>query len=140
MKVLFLDVDGVLNTSKSKSILALSRPKLRLLNKIVDETGCEIVLSSTWRKVEEATFHLIKTLRYRGLRINSYTPIISTEDVLRGDEIRAWLINHPEVEKYAIVDDNSDFHLNQLPHLFQTDMDYGLTNTIAYRIIYHLNH
>lgn len=137
MKVLFLDVDGVLNTSKSKSIFALGKGHLKLLKSIVEDTDCKIVLSSAWRIIPDAKRHLINKLAYRDMQIYS-----STENIprgIRGDEICEWLYRHPEVTKYAIVDDNSDMLVEQLPHFFQTDMDFGLTKTITYRIVYHLN-
>lgn len=136
MKILFLDVDGVLNTTKSTTFLSLSKPKLRLLEKIVKETGCYIVLSSTWRKDNEAYMKLVRTLLYRNIIIHDITPTLWKD---RGYEIEAWLNDNPHVEKYAILDDDSDMLDTQLRHFFQTDPEYGLTDTIAYRVIYHLN-
>lgn len=137
MKVLFLDVDGVLNTSKSRSLFSLSKPRLRLLEEIVKDSGCEIVLSSTWRKDKEAFKHLTHVLSYRDLKIIGVTPVIHNK--IRGEEIAAYLAEHPDVTKYAILDDNSDMLNDQLRNFFQTDMDYGLTKTIAYRVVYHFN-
>ena len=51
MKVLFLDVDGVLNRC-GKSAQGLEEDKVALLKQIVAATGCRIVLSSTWRKTQ----------------------------------------------------------------------------------------
>lgn len=136
MKVLFLDVDGVLNTFKSGGIYTLTRTKLRLLQQIVEETGCEIVLSSTWRKDTEAFKILNKKLAYRGLKISGVTPVLYEP---RGLEIASWLNDNPGVTKYAIVDDSSDMLDSQLRNFFQTDGDYGLTKTVTYRIIHHLN-
>ena len=54
MKVIFLDVDGVLNSekdlleAKGKSEL-FDRP-LILLKELVESTKAKIVVSSTWRK------------------------------------------------------------------------------------------
>jgi len=139
MKVLFLDVDGVLNSLKTGGRYALKRNCLRRLQKIVEDTGCKIVLSSTWRKDEYALKRLRRVLRYRGIQIYSTTPIFDKE--IRGLEIQAWLVSNPSDDGYqfAIVDDDSDMLDHQLPHFFQTDPEHGMTDTIAYRITYHLN-
>lgn len=138
MKILFLDVDGVLNSYKTGGMYALKRNCLRRLQKIVEETGCEIVLSSTWRKDEYALRRLKRVLAYRGIKIKDTTPIF--QKGFRGLEIQAWLVSNPSPDgyKFAIVDDDSDMLDHQLPHFFQTDPEYGLTDTITYRIINHL--
>lgn len=137
MKVLFLDVDGVLNTYKTGGIYTLNKKKLKLLQEIVEKTQCKIVLSSTWRKDDYAFRRLLRVLRYRGMTIFSITPVILSGP--RGAEIGLWLTENSGVERYAIVDDDGDMLDNQLRNFFQTDGDYGLTPTITYRIIYHLN-
>lgn len=140
-KVLFLDVDGVLNTSRSRSIFALSRPLVRRVERIVNETDCDIVVSSTWRLLDEGWYRLKRKLEYRGIRLAGATPDLrfGKNGIWRGHEIAAFLQLHDSIERYAIVDDDSDMLDFQLRHFFQTDPDYGLTDTIAYRIIQHLN-
>lgn len=53
MKVIFLDIDGVLNCVTSKSYcgmyVGVDADKIRRLARIVEETGAKIVLSSDWR-------------------------------------------------------------------------------------------
>ena len=59
MKVIFLDVDGVLNSDeyfdkiKNVNICGIESEidveKIKLLKKAVDETGANVVLSSSWR-------------------------------------------------------------------------------------------
>ena len=50
MKVIFLDVDGVLNSAQDGySIRLKTDSHLKLLQYIVKETGAKIVLSSSWR-------------------------------------------------------------------------------------------
>ena len=137
MKILFLDIDGVLNTFKTGGLYTLTRTKLKLLQDIVEQTGCEIVLSSTWRKDPYSFKKLNRVLAYRKIKIKSITPVMWS--VPRGFEIASWLNDNPGVTKYAIVDDDKDMLESQLINFFQTDGDYGLTKTIAYRIIHHLN-
>lgn len=54
MKVIFLDVDGVLNTPSSESrcgeYIGIDDEKVEKLKKIVEKTKTEIVLVSTWKK------------------------------------------------------------------------------------------
>lgn len=136
-KILFLDVDGVLNSLFTGGRYALKRVCLKRLENIVKNTGCEIVLSSTWRRDEYALKRLKRVLAYRGIKITDTTIYIPKG--IRGDEITEWLYRHPDVTRYAIVDDDSDMLDSQLPHFFQTDPQYGMTEIIAYRIAYHLN-
>lgn len=135
MKILFLDVDGVLNTYSSGGLYTLKKSCLKRLQRIVEETGCKIVLSSTWRKDEYALRRLKRVLKYRNISIMSCTPVLHNS--IRGLEIAMWL-NSNNVSTYAIVDDDSDMEDWQLPHFFQTDPKYGLTDTITHRIIQHL--
>lgn len=137
MKILFLDVDGVLNTTKSRSLYALGKPYLKRLQEIVEKTDAKIVLSSTWRKSNYHLKRLQNRLSYRGLKIYSHTPNLGK---FRGLEINQWLKDHfKDGDVYAIVDDDSDMMDYQLKNFFQTDPDYGLTKNIKHRIIYHLN-
>lgn len=140
MKVLFLDVDGVLNTTHTLRVIQPERDMFKLdmylvdrLKKVVEDTGCELVLSSAWRCFEGGREFLEHTL---GLHFLSETKRFNG---CRGEEIQSWLKERPEVTRYAIVDDDSDMLESQLRNFFQTDPEYGLTETIAYRITYHLN-
>ena len=55
MKIIFLDVDGVLNSQDllercgEDKLVPIDEENIRCLKEIVDETGAEIVLSSSWR-------------------------------------------------------------------------------------------
>ena len=130
MKVLFLDVDGVLNHRMSTSILAIENPALRLLRYVLNQTNARIVMSSTWRKDPDtrAVF-----FRKTGIWPYSYTPIDPTGK--RGLEIRRWLREHPEVTRYAIVDDGSDMLPEQLPFFVQTSFETGLLNEHAEKLV-----
>lgn len=135
--LIFLDVDGVLNSYKTGGRYALKRKCLQRLSKIVEETNCQIVLSSTWRKDEYALKRLRRVLKYRGITISSVTPDLGKH---RGLEISVWLKENSYDGKYAIIDDDSDMEEWQLPNFFQTDPETGISDTIAYRVIYHLTH
>lgn len=140
MKVLFLDVDGVLNTFRDYETIGddvmfyrINRRCLDRLKNIIKETGCKLVLSSSWRVMKDGreTLEKIGELEFIGETDEDSGP--------RGFQIKRWLDKHPEVENYCIVDDDGDMMQNQLPHFIQTDPEYGITETIEYRIKYVLN-
>lgn len=137
MKVLFLDVDGVLNcrTTKERFVrggfIGIDPKKVALVKQIIKETGCEIVLSSSWRLEVDTAFHVAEHLRLYDMTPDNR----GLSD--RGCEIVAWLEHHLDVTKYAILDDNTDFHRDQ--PLFKTTFDEGLTEKIAEEVIDYLN-
>lgn len=152
MKVLFLDIDGVVNNQNNFSPIAKRTPYpidsycAFLIGRIQIRTGCEVVLSSSWRHYPEA----IKIVSDSVVKIFDKTPDhIEWDGVkrfargrewpheLRGDEINAWLQNHQEVTKYAILDDDGDFYDDQ--PLFQTSFKEGITDEIAEKVIAYLN-
>lgn len=135
MKVLFLDVDGVLNMHNSGGPKTLNKNRLRLLERIVTTTGCNIVVSSSWRREPYYLLRLERYLGYRKISIYSTTRDLSHHGLLRGDEIKDWLDTHPDVRQYAIVDDNDNMLDSQKPYFVQTHSDIGLTNDITNRII-----
>ena len=54
MKVIFLDIDGVLNYATTAArapcgCIGIAEPAVRNLKKIIDATGAKIVLTSTWK-------------------------------------------------------------------------------------------
>lgn len=152
MKVLFLDIDGVLNHENHyKWLMETDEPtplqrvypysefnpvSCQILNRIIEETGCKIVLSSSWRLDGENRLNSL--FKHFGLpKIYSITPCLNTA---RGIEIGAWLAAHPEVTKYVIVDDDSDMEEHQLPYFVKTNpYESGLDNECANKIINVLN-
>jgi hypothetical protein len=126
MKIIFLDIDGVLNNYDTLGEgLGCWEPSLvKILKKIIKETDAEIVLSSTWRRIERYR-NIIKN----DMKINfiDKTPTMWEK---RGIEIQSWLNDNPGVEKFIILDDDSDM-VHLMSHLLQTDGEFGLTNEIA---------
>lgn len=147
--VIFLDIDGVLNSHRFFLARGKHRPEngepfwhhdvdpgaVATLNRVVQASGAELVLSSTWRLLWPLT-EVSDLLRSRGLSrpLLDKTPEWRTRrgNVVgvyghRGDEIQAWLNAQPEPPSgIAIVDDDADMaHL--LPWLVQTDAVEGLT-------------
>lgn len=153
-KILFLDIDGVLNSAswfkrrnkeqRFSGLNELDIELMHLFDEIVEKTGCFVVLSSTWRLSK----HYREDLERQGLNTNfiiDRTPHMprpsgtGVEYGERGKEIRAWLENNPDVTQYAIVDDDSDMLPEQSQSFFQTSWENGLTREIADKIINHLS-
>lgn len=135
MKVLFLDVDGVLNTHNNGGLYTLNKTRIRRLAQVVSTTGCKIVLSSTWRKDPIALRRLSNRLFYRKIKLIGTTTVdYFKQRQVRGDEIQLWLDTHA-VSKYAIVDDDSDFLDSQLPYFVKTDGNVGLTDHHVNKLI-----
>lgn len=163
MRVLFLDIDGVLNShdwfklrrkeaptgaSQSERLVRDLDPRaVGRLNIIMDQTDASCVLSSTWRTGFglDATREALSRYGFEKRRLISATPdfAMPTESGLfvgarRGSEIQAWLNEHPECDSFAIVDDDSDMG-PLLPRLVATSMAYGLTDSEMVRLIYRLS-
>ena len=134
MNCIFLDCDGVLNSTHGwlrdkpntwKYLTPECVEQLRqLLNALPD---IKIVISSTWRKMMliNEFREMFNSFNLPGDRIIGYTKI-RLSDRARGYEIQEYLDEHPEIEKFVIIDDDADMaHL--LSHLVQTDATKGLT-------------
>lgn len=147
MKVIFLDVDGVLNSEKFfidnhiRGLLdEIDDFCVQLLKEIIDRTGAEIVLSSSWRVGAHSKnpFNpfpkLENALKKHGLKILDMTPVLNGT---RGKEIKAWLSKH-SVDKFVILDDESDMD-DLLPHLVKTTFENGLTRVEVEKCVKMLN-
>jgi hypothetical protein len=179
MKVIFLDVDGVLNSNdwyvRRQTEVAMDAVNAQYpfyeidpnsvtqLNRITDETGAKIVVSSTWRlgRTVEQLVEFFKTVGVTGEVIDKTISMRSITNVSysipRGCEIELWLKEHGfqrinwskttqleylekgEVKNYIILDDDSDMLYGQREHFVKTPHMFGLTKRIADRAIRILN-
>lgn len=135
-KIIFLDIDGVLNTSNRE----LDDICLQNLKFIIDSTSAKIVLSSTWRKFE----HLLNELEFSFQKFKiprwiDQTPIINDIgfNLDRTFEILSWLKGKINIQNWVAIDDENLSHLN--PHNFITRQRIGLTFEISEKIITFLN-
>jgi hypothetical protein len=132
-KVLFLDIDGVLNSERScyalggfphgfdaKNKLMFDWVAVGLIRRLCADTDTSIVLSSTWR-ILHSVHDCANGL---DLPIFDKTPGGGGN---RGKQIQEWLDAHPEVKQYAIVDDDGDMLDEQRPFFVQTNVRNGLT-------------
>jgi hypothetical protein len=136
MKVLFLDIDGVVNNARATHGLWPIDPiSAALVRRIELETNCKIVLSSVWRNSLKG----IAVVQTKVTSVFSYTPTIEGV-VLRGEEIKKWMDDRRGfTSRYAILDDDDDMLPEQLPNFFQTTWEEGLTEEITSKVIAHLN-
>jgi hypothetical protein len=127
MKVIFLDIDGVLNCKKTenprKFPYVIERALLDRLKVLMERTGAKVVLTSSWRLDPIGRL----AAEHFGLPFIGCSP--DTPEAPRHEEIKAWLAEHPEVERYVVIDDECD-GLDSLP-LFQPDCDVGLSYEIV---------
>jgi hypothetical protein len=157
MKIIFLDIDGVLNHDKwyvSKEYQALYNnesveldidPKCaNRINKICEETGAKIVITSEWRLSWYGTTMRLERGGINPDYILDKTPeriwiSIPGFDHSRGAEIDDWLYLHPECKNYVIIDDRTDFTQVQKDNFVNTKQSIGLTDSDMEKAIAILN-
>ena len=147
MNVIFLDVDGVLNGGKTDgySRELLGDEYFQRLKRLVETTNAKVVLSSSWRIGYDPESHIpSKTLHDKlkniGVDLYGMTDLIKWYDgKTRGDEIRAWLVNHPEVDRFVILDDDCDMAEYTETNLVRTDTYLGLQDGDVEKAIAILN-
>ena len=110
MKIIFLDFDGVLNFSgfleERENIHAIDPVCVHRLNRIIDATDAQVVVSSTWRIFfnNQQLREILRDAGFKGQLIDTTIDLGGH----RGDEIRHWLNNHLGVTSFVILDDNDD--------------------------------
>ncbi len=156
MKVIFLDVDGVLNSDfPTRHQLAsgewIDRERVRLLGEIVRRTGAQLVLHSGWRFWLDEELHplrpeaeqLLERLGEQGLRLLDKTKDLSNPDIrknrryhrCKGKEILHWLRTHPKPEAYVVLEDLDLHTLRLSSHQVRPDSHIGLTETEVERAV-----
>ena len=151
-KIIFLDIDGVLNSSSWNAVhqmeicdgTLVDKDKICLLAKLVKETTAALVLHSGWRfwfdkdlkPVRKEAFRLLEMLHCEGLSLYSITPDLSTDKIrytkkfslVKANEILSWLKHHPEAGRWIVIDD-LDLHNDIIrQHQIKTDQTVGLTS------------
>lgn len=143
MKVIFLDIDGVLNytqwyvsdrnpgnlNGEEGDIDPMCADRI---NHICEETGAKIVLSSDWRinwpfcvdRIEKGGIK--KGLIVDKTPEHMWIEHASEEFKSRGCEIDDWLFQHPECDRYVIIDDRKDFTEEQQPNLVHINSMRGI--------------
>ena len=155
MKIIFLDIDGVLNydlwyqSERYKEIfqngteLDIDPLCTERINKICKETNAKIVVSSDWRY---EWGECLRRLYNSGLDITNIIGKTSELDKLdlnypslRSKEIDEWLKFANNIENYIIIDDIDDFTDEQMLHASCTNPFYGITDEDMNEYIEFLN-
>ena len=140
MKVIFLDIDGVLNSSDYMRCLHRLKVNhgigdtmdeygqlfdsrcVNYLDLIIRETGAKIVISSTWRMGGLPKMQAMWQARSLPGEVIGITPRYPSGEIQekyyqpgvgRGYEIQEWLEEHSNIESYVILDDDSDMLSHQ---------------------------
>lgn len=151
MKVIFLDIDGVLNSkqwneSHQKEIEGgklIDSTTVRLLAEIVQQTGSLIILHSGWRfwldeslqAIRKESENLLNLLEENGLSIYAMTPDLTTEEIRRtkefgrvkAKEILLWLEQNENVESWIVLEDLDLLNDRVRNRQVQTNSEYGMT-------------
>lgn len=151
-KIIFLDIDGVMNSLQSMKEIGHSFPfkdqanfspeALSVVKKLIED-GCHIVISSTWRTCVPSSklcFFLdvcdssVIGITDEGDKTKKKDGEGKFPECIRGVEIKNWLENAramnliDESSSFVIIDDDSDMLEEQLPNFVKTDfMTRGLT-------------
>jgi len=134
MKIIFLDIDGVLNSEiyyrsvdrTAKDWSRFDPTTVDLIKKLVNEFFAQIVISSTWRfgavqllNSELKKSGLIKYLYKDWKTPQGYPPS-------KGKEIKEWLDQHTNISEYVIIDDDESILEEQKSRFVKTDLMNGM--------------
>lgn len=158
MKVVFLDIDGVLNSnfwndSHNQEIsdgTLIEEEKVRLLATLVKNTEAKVILHSGWKywfnesliPVREESKRLDTMLKKHGVTIAGITPDHATEEIrktrrfslVKAGEILEWVASHDDVETWVVIDD-LELHNDEVTiHQVRTDPEVGLTESDVRRV------
>lgn len=149
MNIIFLDIDGVLNSNfwekeHQKEIsngTLIDIEKIKLLSGLVNEFSAKIVLHSGWKywfdenlkPIRIESERLQELLKKYGLTIEAVTPDFADEEIkrtkkfslIKAKEILSWVESHPN-SNWVVIDD-LDLH-NEIvfKHQVMTDNNVGL--------------
>lgn len=132
MKIIFLDIDEVLNsitsavanhalgTAEQFSELRLDMVSVGLLKLLCDRTGASIVITSSWRKKHTVKWFVTMFRRIGWADAPIIDKTVITAGGVRGVEIKMWLNKNPGVINYVILDDGDDILFSQRTKFVRT--------------------
>ncbi len=128
MKIIFLDLDG--------PICVLGKPQkdaIYCISELVRLTGAKIVITSSHRigkTLNQMTSQLSLWTGFPSECIVDLLDVICTQDgreISRGAEIEIYLLNHPEIDNYVILDDLPVVLLSQVNNFVHVTGSQGIT-------------
>ncbi len=135
MKVIFLDIDGVVCLHKQKNNCEADEEIFDAeccyrLKEIMQATGSKMVLSSSWRLFPESFAFVLEQLEPYGITKEDFigiTPLL--ED--RPKEILAFLKSHKEINSFIALDDEM-YYCDNFPYdrLILTEVYSGITDIV----------
>lgn len=150
-KVIFLDIDGVLNSNfwnadhqrEISDGKYIDTEKVKLLSGLVKKSEASIILHSGWRFWFDADVqptrseakYLTDLLESEGMTVAGMTPDLTTEEIrktkkfskVKAEEILTWLKDHPETKNWVVLDDLELHNENIAKCQVMTDAEQGLT-------------
>ncbi len=167
-KIIFLDIDGVLNTGQYHNYLIcqnkpsqdkygmLFDPKaVRQLKRIVEATRADIIIDSSWKFLGLEVMQEMWKQRNLPGKVIGVTDSVATDNWLlksnlddidptlghcKGMEIASWLDDNTKNDvNYVILDDEYVCLESQIPYFVLTNSNYGITEDIADKVIAILN-
>jgi hypothetical protein len=161
MKIIFLDIDGVLNhelfyrgytkyprKTIKRPLDQIDQGSVEILNDLIKETGAKVVISSTWRRhyTPEEMQGFLEHFGFKGEVIGS-TPIYNQANIVRGNEILGWIRENEKMlgqysaynDRYVIFDDDSEFLYWQRNNFIHIDRYCGLSPSNVYQAVKILN-
>ena len=143
MKIIFLDVDGVLHSATARPEAMFRPVPMAVLKTLVRESGAKIVLHSGWKNMLDAHLRpvlpqaelLLSALSCAGLSLFDVTPDFADETILKTrtfsrikpSEIKSWLASCPSVAGWVVLDDIPLRDELIASHQLVTDPHTGLT-------------
>lgn len=127
MKILFLDIDGVLNNFKERNFgEVFSANACACLNSLLSRVpDLQIVISSAWRMW--GLEYMKAVLQKNGIDSERVIGVTDREEGIRGQQIQRWLDANPGVSAFVILDDETDMG-DLRNNLIKTSMYVGLTD------------
>lgn len=162
-KIIFLDIDGVLNVyceDKDEYGCTFHKHFEDNLKWIIDQTSAKIVISSSWRMDGLQSMQKMWKKRKIAGDIIDITPTSNDvvnlgickyyDQVKRGHEIQLWIDKHNNnINNYVIIDDDNDMLPSQINNFVRTsnnvdhidciDIGYGLTRKCSEKAVKILN-
>ena len=149
--VIFLDIDGVLNSNfwnenhqrEISDGTLIDEEMIGILATLVKKTDSLIILHSGWRiwfdtnlkPLREEAQRLVDIFNKEGIQIDGVTPDLTTEEIRRtkkfslvkAEEILMWVKMHEDIGGWVVIDDLDLYNELIEVHQVKTDASVGLT-------------